>query len=134
MSHVLLYDGTCGLCAASVQFVLRHERQTTLRFAPLQGEFAEQLVARHPELRGVDSLVWVETASATAAEAVAVRSDAVLQVIAYLGGWWLLLSALRIVPRRLRDAAYDIVAAHRHRVSAAQCFMPDPAQRERFVP
>ncbi|NOT44912.1 MAG: DUF393 domain-containing protein, partial [Acidobacteria bacterium] len=30
--HLLLYDGACGLCAASVQFILRHERGHDLAF------------------------------------------------------------------------------------------------------
>ena len=35
-SALLLYDGTCGFCAQSVQFVLRHDRKRrTLRFSSL---------------------------------------------------------------------------------------------------
>ena len=47
---LLLYDGTCGFCAASVQWVLRHDRRGTLLFAPLQGETARPILERHPEL------------------------------------------------------------------------------------
>ena len=32
---ILLYDGTCGFCAESLQLVLRHDRRRTLRFAAL---------------------------------------------------------------------------------------------------
>src|SRR5260370_34879595 len=57
---VLLYDGVCGLCNASVSMVLRHDRQGTLRFAALQSSYGEAVKARHPELASVDSIVFVE--------------------------------------------------------------------------
>jgi predicted DCC family thiol-disulfide oxidoreductase YuxK len=134
MSDVLLYDATCGLCAASVQFVLRHDTRGTLRFASLQGAFGRQVMARHPELLGIDSVIWVQPASATTPETVATRSDAALEVIAYLGGWWTVLSAARVVPRPVRDAVYRFIATHRHHLTRAHCLVPDSSMRHRFIP
>jgi len=125
---VLLYDGSCGFCARSVQFVLAHDRRGTLRFGPLQGAFGRSVVAAHPELHDVDSVVWVE------GSAVKVRSDAALVVLAYLGGGWSTLSALgRLVPRRLRDALYDAIARLRFRLAARACLLPTPDERVRFL-
>ena len=129
---VLLYDGTCGFCAASVQFVLRHERRATLRFATLEGPLGEGARRSHPELAGVDSVVWVEPARGR----VLVRSDAALAVAAYLGGPWRALAALgRLVPRRLRDAVYDLIARNRYRIAGRveACPVPTPEQRGRFI-
>lgn len=131
---VLLYDGTCGFCQASVQFVLRHERRDTLRFAPLQGALGTALRARHPLLDGVDSVVWVDDPGG-AQERLLLRSDAALRVAEYLGGRWRLLAAARIVPRFLRDAVYRLVARHRHRIirGGEACELPAPGQRSRFL-
>src|SRR4051812_7086526 len=58
---LLLFDGTCGFCAQSVQFVLRHERRRqTLRFASLQSHSGTEVRERHPELIHVDSVIWLE--------------------------------------------------------------------------
>jgi predicted DCC family thiol-disulfide oxidoreductase YuxK len=132
---LLLYDGVCGLCAASVQFILRHERRHTLRFAPLQGETAAQVRARHPELSGVDSMVWVEGFGDAATERVDVRSGAVLRAARYLGGPWTLTAAGRLVPARLRDAVYNFIARHRHTMFAPPeyCYVPPPDMRARFL-
>jgi predicted DCC family thiol-disulfide oxidoreductase YuxK len=126
---VLLYDGTCGFCAESVQLVLRHDRRRTLRFASLQGEFGSRVRASHPELNDVDSVVWVEGGR------VLVRSDAALRVARYLGGWWTLALVARALPRRLRNAGYDLVARHRHRLlgDAPHCLIPAPEVRSRFL-
>jgi predicted DCC family thiol-disulfide oxidoreductase YuxK len=131
---VLLYDGACGLCGATVRFVLRHERRRTLRFAALGGRYARGVVARHPGLDGTDSVVWVDPATGIRPERVLLRSAAALRVAGYLGGAWRLLRVVWLVPRPLRDAAYDLVARHRHRLSAAgACVVPGPEERSRFL-
>ena len=85
MSPVLLYDGTCGFCARSVQLILRHDRRGTLRFAALQGGYGAEVRSRHPELAGIDSMVWVEPATPGNPERLWVRSGAALQMVRYLG-------------------------------------------------
>jgi len=107
---VLLYDGLCGFCDGTVQFILKHDRHGTLRFATLQGDFARSVIARHPEVAGVDSLVLVEPEVGSGRERVYVRSDGALRVARYLGGAWHLARVVAIVPRVLRDWAYDAFA------------------------
>jgi predicted DCC family thiol-disulfide oxidoreductase YuxK len=128
---VLLYDGSCGFCSATVQLVLGHDRRGTLRFAALQSPFSERVLAQHPELRGVDSVVWVDLVKGQ----VLTRSAAGLRVAAYLGGMWRLALILWIVPRPIRDWGYDLFARHRHLVTrrAALCMVPSPDVRHRFL-
>ncbi|HVZ48183.1 MAG TPA: DCC1-like thiol-disulfide oxidoreductase family protein, partial [Gemmatimonadaceae bacterium] len=61
-------------------------------------------------------IVWVEADG----DRVLTRSGAALRVARHLGGGWRLLSgALRLVPRALRDAAYDAVARRRCDITTA---------------
>jgi predicted DCC family thiol-disulfide oxidoreductase YuxK len=131
---VLLYDGLCGFCDGTVQFILRHDRRGTLKFATLQGDFARDVITRHPELAGVDSLVLVERDS-SGTEHVHVRSDGALRVARYLGGAWHLARAAAIVPRFIRDWTYDGFARIRYRVFGRYdaCPIPSPEQRARFI-
>jgi predicted DCC family thiol-disulfide oxidoreductase YuxK len=132
---VLLYDGTCGFCAGSVRFLLRHDRRGTLRFASLQGAYGAGVRSRHPELAGIDSMVWVEPAAAGDAERVSVRSAAALRIARYLGGIWSVALAAAIVPRGWLDRAYDLMARHRHQLPGASdtCLVPAPEVRARFL-
>lgn len=133
---VLLYDGSCGFCDRTVQLILRADRHGHLRFAPLDGPTARAVVARHPELAGIDSLVFVEPGPGGAGEAVLVRSAAALRVARYLGGWWRLALVASILPKSLRDAAYDRFARNRHRWFGRleACPVPPPGVRDRFLP
>jgi predicted DCC family thiol-disulfide oxidoreductase YuxK len=132
---VLLYDGVCGFCDGTVQFILRHDRKKTLRFATLQGEYAREVFARHPEIAGVDSLVLVERDLSSGSERVFVRSAGALRVAEYLGGPWHLARGLAIIPRFIRDAGYDAFARVRYRVFGQydSCPIPSPEQRARFI-
>ncbi len=133
-SALLLFDGTCGFCAQSVQFVLRHERRRkTLRFASLQSHAGMDVRERHPELNAVDSVIWVEPGER---ETIYVRSAAVFRVLHYLGGIWSVLAWLgALVPRFIRDGLYDLVARNRQRLirGGLACLLPTPEQRARFV-
>lgn len=132
---MLLYDGNCGFCARSVQFVLRHERPSgTLRFARLEGALGATLRSRHPELASIDSVLWYEPATASDPERLLWRSRGALRVARYLGGIWALLASLgALVPRPLRDAVYDWIARHRHNLAPDACLVPTPDQKARFI-
>jgi predicted DCC family thiol-disulfide oxidoreductase YuxK len=83
---------------------------------------------------GVDSLVWVEGDGST--ERVLVRSDAAFAVARYLGGPWAVMAAVGgVIPRPIRDAAYDVVARNRKRFGGPEvCLMVAAEIRGRELP
>ncbi|MGH9740510.1 MAG: thiol-disulfide oxidoreductase DCC family protein [Candidatus Acidiferrales bacterium] len=133
-SEMLFYDGHCALCHGAVKFVLKRDRSgAAFRFAPLQGD---TFVARvPPSSRNIlpDSIVVITKSGTTL-----VRSDAFLHILSRLGGGWKILgSALRLVPRFARDAVYNLVARVRYRVFGMRsdlCPVIPPELRSRFYP
>jgi predicted DCC family thiol-disulfide oxidoreductase YuxK len=132
---VLLYDGTCGFCHASVHFVLRHDKKRSLRFASLGGEYGRSVIEERPDLQGIDSVVWWEPATSDRPPVVLTRSAAALRIAQYLGGAWSLMRIFTAVPRPIRDRIYDLIARHRQRLlgSAEQCITPPADSRDRFL-
>lgn len=130
---VLLYDGLCGFCDRTVQFILTRDPGGRMHFAPLQGEYARQVLAEHPPLRDIDSLILIEAVAEP--HLALVRSDAVLAIAGYLGWPWRAVASFRIVPRALRDWAYDFFARHRYRLFGRYeaCPLPSPDVRARFI-
>ena len=127
----MLYDGTCGLCARSVQWILRHERNHALRFAPLQGETTAALRARYPRIpASIDSVVFIDGARAH------LRSKAFLHLARHLRAPWRWAHAVRWLPGFVLDLGYRLIAAVRYRLwgRADACALVSPAQRERFLP
>lgn len=133
---VLLYDGECGFCDGAVQFILSRDRKQLVRFAPLQGAYAARILERRPDLRTVDSLMVVTGQSSDGQPVVVARSEAVLAIAGYLGGFWRAIAApARLMPDRLLDGLYDALARRRIRFFGRleACRIPSPDQRARFL-
>lgn len=131
MAPIVLYDGTCGLCHKSVQWLLRHERDHDVQFAPLQGETAEKLRAQFPEIpTTLETIVLVEDGRAR------LRSKAFLYVTRHLRAPWRWAYAWRWLPGFVLDLGYRLVAAVRYRIwgRVDACDLPSPEQRARFLP
>ncbi|HET9626689.1 MAG TPA: DCC1-like thiol-disulfide oxidoreductase family protein [Kofleriaceae bacterium] len=128
---VVLFDGTCGMCSRLVFWILRHEADAALRFAPLQGATAAAARARHPNIpTTLESFVLVSDGRAY------LRSQAAFRLARHLRAPWRWASALRVLPAFLFDPLYRLVAAVRYRIfgHADACALATPAQRARFLP
>ena len=131
---IVLFDGVCAFCNRAVDWLLRRDPAGRLRFAPLQGETAARLRARHPEIpAALDAIALVETVDGR--ERVSLRSEAVLRACARIAdapGWvrW-----LALVPRPLADLGYRLFARVRYRVFGRldACRIPLPGERARIL-
>lgn len=126
---IILFDGECNLCNATVSFVLARERAPTLRFAALQSPAARELLAGFGLPPGqLDTLVLIEGGKAYD------RSTAALRISRHLRAPWPLLYACMVVPKAVRDAIYDRIAGTRHKlVSQQQCGVWSAEERARFL-
>ncbi len=123
-SEIVVFDGTCNLCAGGVSFILAHERDHQLRFAAAQsGPGRALLVKLGLDPQHLASFVLIKGDEAY------VRSDAAIEVANHLRLPWRMLRFLHIVPRRIRDYFYDLVAQRRHRWFGTResCFLPAPS-------
>jgi len=135
VSHLVLYDGVCGLCDRFVQFLLRVDRQDRLRFAALQGSIGTEILKRHGRESDALSTVLVVPNYPSETSELLERSDAALFALASAGGIYRAASLFRVVPRALRDAVYRFVAERRHRMFAPldACPVPRPETRAKFL-
>jgi len=136
MHPILLYDGVCGLCNRVVQFTLRHDHRDVFRFAALQSELAERVLARHGKSASDLNTVYVVLGIGETGETVLARSEAVIYLLRTLGGWWKALAVIYgVLPRRVRDLMYEMVARNRYRVFGKYetCPVPDVRMREKFL-
>ena len=126
---LILSDGVCVFCSRWVRFVLDRDRDRRFRFLPIQSTRGRALAVRHgidpdaPRTNAVvlDGRVWF-------------KSDAALKVLAVLPGFRPA-AALRLAPRGLRDAVYDLIARNRYRLfgRADTCMVPTAEDRARFL-
>jgi predicted DCC family thiol-disulfide oxidoreductase YuxK len=135
VADLVLYDGVCGLCNRLVQFILRRDRADRFRFASLQGALAADLLRRYGrDARDLDTVYLVRD-HGTPGEALLAKSRAVFAMLDRLGGPWLLVRVLRLLPRSVLDFAYDQIARRRYRWFGRYdaCPLPAPGARAKFL-
>ncbi|WP_303636548.1 thiol-disulfide oxidoreductase DCC family protein [Stenotrophomonas tuberculopleuritidis] len=127
---VIVFDGACALCSRWVRFLLRFDRQRRYRFAAMQGAQGSALLRAH----GLDpcdpsSFLLLDARGAWT------DTEAILRVLAGLGGGWRLAAVLRLLPRAWRDRAYRLLARNRYRWFGRHdaCLLPSPEQAARFL-
>jgi len=128
---ILLFDGHCNLCNAWVQFTVKRDSSSTIRFASLQSGAGRRLLEEHKiDANYIDSLVLFEE------ERFSVSSNAALRTLSYLDGWQKHLIFLSVVPRSLRDLVYRFIAKNRYKWFGRreQCMVPTAELSRRFLP
>jgi predicted DCC family thiol-disulfide oxidoreductase YuxK len=128
--HVVFFDGVCNFCAASAQFIIRHDQQGVIRFAPIQSPLGQETYRRHGlDPANLDTFMFLTGGRAL------LRSDAAIEVAVRFGGLWKLARVFKLVPRPLRDWVYGIVARHRYQWfgRTKACMVPSPEIRSRFI-
>jgi len=127
---IVLFDGTCAFCEGSVKFIARRDPAGYFRFGASQSPRAAALLADHGVARdSARSIILIEDGQ------VFLRSTATLRIARRLSWPWSLARVLLAVPAPIRDAAYRVVAAVRHRLAGASnaCEIPPPEIRERMI-
>lgn len=128
--HLLLFDGVCHLCDASVRFIIRHDPAGKIKFAPIQSQLGRELYMRHDlDPRAPTAMLFLTPQGAFQG------SDAALEIARTLGGWWKLALLFKPLPRALRDAVYFFIARNRYRWFGKDdaCMMPTPELKARVV-
>jgi predicted DCC family thiol-disulfide oxidoreductase YuxK len=119
------------MCSKLVLWLLAHEADRALVFAPLEGETAAAARAIYANIpSAVETVVLITNGRAY------LRSRAALQLCRHLRAPWRWLYRLRWFPAFVLDPAYRLVAAVRYRIwgHADACALVIAEQRARFLP
>lgn len=134
---IVFFDGYCGLCSHTVDFLIARDHQHALRYSPLQGETAKKYLNDTQRLDLDTAIVIVENSEPGAAPQVFDRSSAVLVALSRIEGAWSLFARTSLlIPRPLRDAVYRLIAKNRFRLFGRRetCRVPSPKERALFLP
>jgi predicted DCC family thiol-disulfide oxidoreductase YuxK len=121
-TSIILFDGVCNLCVASVQFIIKRDSKRNFQFAALQSNSAKNLLAPFDiEACQLNSFYCIQHGVCLE------RTDAALLIAGQLDGYWWLTGGLRWIPRKIRDALYDALGSQRYRLFGKRnvCLVPD---------
>jgi predicted DCC family thiol-disulfide oxidoreductase YuxK len=126
--NVIFFDGVCGLCNRFVNLLIDADKNHVLKFAPLQGKTAAELLPNE-FIHELKTIVYYQN------HEILTESDAVLEILKSIGGFWLLFYVFKWTPKFIRDFIYQWVSRHRLDWFGKldSCRMPTKEERARFL-
>ena len=128
---LILFDGICNLCNASVQYVIEHDKKNKFVFASLQSNLGQEVLRTYNiNPNETDSIILYRKG-----KGVVTKSTAALIIAKYLGLPSNLLSIFLIIPAFIRNTVYSFIAKNRYKWYGKQdnCWIPTPELKAKFI-
>jgi len=127
---IILFDGVCNFCNASINFFIDRDKAGMFKFAALQSEKGQAILQKYGlNLNEFDSIIVEKDGKLYQ------KSDAALEIVRHMDGAWKLLYGLKILPAFIRDFFYKLIAKNRYRLFGRTdaCRIPTPELKARFL-
>jgi len=127
---IILFDGVCNMCNASVNFIIDRDKANKFKFASLQSETGKNLLVKfQKDAEKLDSVVLITQGKLYD------KSSAALKIASMLPLPYPLSILFRVFPKALRDIVYDYIAKNRYKWFGKKdvCRIPDAETKSRFL-
>ena len=128
---IILFDGVCNLCDATVQFIIKKDKKDVFRFVALQSEIGQEIIQYIGiDISKTDSIILYEPGNAYY-----YKAEAAIKIASELGGVYSLMGAFSILPKAVSNAVYDYVARNRYKWYGKknECMIPTPEMKAKFL-
>jgi len=127
--HIVIYDGVCGFCDASIQFILDQKPSDALRFVSFQSETGQQIMATVGLEINLDTIIFIEKGI------VHQKSKAFLKILKHVESSYRFANYLSIIPSFISNLFYGIIAKYRYKIMGKinQCRLLTQTERAFFL-
>jgi len=129
--QIVLFDGVCNFCNASILKIIKNDKKNIFLFASLQSEIGKEITQYfNIDTNLIDSIILVESKTNYA-----IKSTAALKIAKQFGGLWWLFQFFWILPTSFRDFFYDYIAKNRYKWFGKKesCMIPTPEIKSKFI-
>jgi predicted DCC family thiol-disulfide oxidoreductase YuxK len=128
---IILFDGVCNLCDATVQFLIKHDKKDIFRFVALQSALGQEIA----QYIGVDTSKTDSIILYEPGKAYYYKAQAALEIASEIGGFYSLLSVFKVLPNGFNNAVYDYVARNRYKWYGKKdaCMLPTAESKAKFL-
>lgn len=127
---IILFDGVCNLCNASVNFIIKYDSKRKFRFAPIQSISGEKIFNEFkiPD-KNNNSVILLQN------KKIFLKSSAALEISRQLQFPFNLFIIFIIVPKFIRDKVYDFIAVNRYNWfgKREECMIPSTEIKDLFI-
>tara|TARA_R110000868_G_scaffold317703_1_gene578489 strand:- start:324 stop:734 length:411 start_codon:yes stop_codon:yes gene_type:complete len=128
---LILFDGVCNLCNASVQYIIKHDKKNVFLFTALQSETGQKIINEfNIDTTKTDSILLY-----TPEKGIDYKSTAALNIAYNLGFPLSVMGIFFIIPSFIRNWVYDYIAKNRYTWYGKKesCMVPSPEFKNKFL-
>jgi predicted DCC family thiol-disulfide oxidoreductase YuxK len=128
---LILFDGVCNLCDASVQYIIKHDNKDIFRYTALQSEVGQEIINKfNIDISKTDSILLYSEE-----KGISYKSTAALKIASNLGFPINIMVIFLIVPAFIRNWVYDFIAKNRYNWYGKkdECMIPTPELKSKFL-
>jgi predicted DCC family thiol-disulfide oxidoreductase YuxK len=128
---IILFDGVCNLCDASVQYIIKKDKKDIFRFVALQSDLGHK-ITKHigVDTTNLDSIILYEPGTAYY-----YKAEAALKIATTFGGFYSILKLFTFIPNTISNFIYDYIAKNRYKWYGKKesCMMPTESLKSKFL-
>lgn len=128
---IILFDGVCNLCDASVQFIIKNDKNDVFRFVAIQSELGQKIIKYLGiDTSKTDSIILYEPGIAYY-----FKAEAALRIAKELRSWHSILYIFIHIPNFIKNGVYDFIAKNRYKWYGKKeaCMIPTPELKAKFL-
>ena len=129
-SYIIIFDGICNLCNATVLFLINRDKKNIFKFVSMQSDIAKQIFKEYNiNFKNLDTIIFIEKNDFY------IKSDAIIRIFKKLNYPWKVFYFLKFIPKFIRDRIYDIVANNRYNWFGRRntCMIPSNETKSKFL-
>ena len=128
--NIILFDGVCNFCNATVNTIIKYDTFNHFKFAAQQSEAGQRILKEAGyKVESFNSVLLLKN------NQVFTKTDAVIEVCKLLTGMPRIFIFIQYIPKPIRDFGYSIIAKYRYAVFGKRtaCMVPTTAQKNKFI-
>lgn len=128
---IIIFDGVCNLCDASVQKIIKHDSKDVFRFVASQSTLGQEII----KYLGIDTTKTDSIILYQPGVAYYYKAEAALEIAKDLGGIFVFGALISWLPNTILNAMYDYVARNRYKWYGKKesCMVPTKEILNKFL-
>jgi predicted DCC family thiol-disulfide oxidoreductase YuxK len=128
---IVLFDGVCNLCDASIQFIIKYDKKDIFRFVSIQSDLGKTIL-NHIGLDSskIDSIILFVPDTDYR-----IKSQAVFSILKDFDGLFCVFYYFLFLPKFVTNTLYDFVARNRYKWYGKKelCLISNPELQAKFL-
>lgn len=127
---IVLFDGECNFCNATVLYIIKYDKKDKIRFASQQSKIGMKILNENNyHNNSISTIILIKD------NEFFIKTDALIEVCKLMVGFPRVFIVLQLIPTKIRNYFYDVFSKHRYDLfgKKKECAIPSQEIREKFL-